>query len=41
MLNYGNSNTITSSQMFEIFKKIYKKKYNKNIDIAFKSKKKI
>jgi len=40
MLNYGNSNTITSSQMFEIFKKIYKKKYNKNIDIAFKSKKK-
>jgi hypothetical protein len=26
--------------MFEIFKKIYKKKYNKNIDIAFKSKKK-
>ena len=26
--------------MVKIFKKIYKKKYNKNIDIAFKSKKK-
>ena len=40
ILNYGNSNTIAISQMVEIFKKIYKKKYNKNIDIAFKSKKK-
>ena len=40
ILNYGNSNTITISQMVKIFKKIYKQKYNKNIDIAFKSKKK-